>query len=98
MRRKLSEKPNNRSNLRLKLGSKYFTYKRYIRWIFTGMKFAKRRDEELPFICFSHQTPLLRRLKDVEMYLQYNKITNLRIAVPKVNQVTLRPGETISWG
>lgn len=31
------------------------------------------------------------------MYLQYNKITNLKIAVPKINKVALYPGEVFSY-
>ena len=46
---------------------------------------------------FGHSTPLLRKLKDVEMYLQHNKIENLKIAVTKINYLTLRPGEVFSY-
>jgi vancomycin resistance protein VanW len=44
-----------------------------------------------------HATPLLRKLKDVDMYLQYNKIHNLKIAVKKLNHVVIHPGETFSY-
>jgi len=91
------EKPINRSNLRLKLGIKYYTFKRYMMWSFSGIKFARKEAKKYPFEYFSHETPLLRKLKDVDMYLQYNKIANLKIAVPNINQVTLHPGETLSY-
>jgi len=66
-------------------------------WLCGGIKYAKRIGAPLPYICFSHETPLLRDLKNVDMYLQYNKITNLKIAVQKVNGVTLYPGEAFSY-
>lgn len=91
-------KPKKRSKLRLIIGKKYFTYKRYLYWIFSGEKFSKKRiNEKLPYIHFTHETPLLRKLKDVDMYLQYNKITNLKIAAQKINNIIINPGETFSY-
>jgi vancomycin resistance protein VanW len=39
---------------------------------------------------------MLRRLKDVDMYLQENKIVNLRIAARHLDGLVLQPGETFS--
>jgi vancomycin resistance protein VanW len=39
---------------------------------------------------------LLRPLKDVDMLLQHNKVTNLRIAIQHLNGIVLKPGETFS--
>jgi len=97
MIQKASEKPIARSPLRMSLGKAYFSLKRYMVWLFGGLKFAHKSDIELPFTCFAHETPLLRKLKDLDMYLQYNKITNMKIAVPKVTKVTLHHGETFSY-
>lgn len=71
--------------------------KRYIHWVFGGVRFARQKSEPLEYECFSHQTPLIRKLKDVDMVLQYNKITNLQIAVSHINNVLVRPGETFSF-
>ena len=90
-------KPIRRSRVRLFLGKQFFTLKRHLFWLFSGTIFAKRSESLLPYICFSHETPLLRDLKNVDMHLQYNKITNLKIAVQKVNGVTLYPGEVFSY-
>jgi vancomycin resistance protein VanW len=46
---------------------------------------------------FSHKTPLLRQLKDVDMWLQHNKMTNLAIAAKCLNGIILKPGETFSY-
>ena len=81
----------------MELGRAYFTSKRYLLWLFGGIKFASRNSEKLMFRCYSHKTPLIRKLKDVDMYLQYNKITNLKLAAAKINLVTLHPGETFSF-
>lgn len=78
-------------------GEAYFTLKRHILWLTGGFRFARQEEAALPFVCASHATPLLRKLKDVDMYLQQNKIVNLHIAVPRVHQVTLRPGEVFSY-
>jgi len=92
------QKPKNRHNIRLKIGKTYFTFKRYLQWWFGGKKFAyTRKETTLDYEHFSHQTPLLRKLKDVDMYLQHNKIVNLRIAIPLLNGIIINPGETFSY-
>ena len=57
----------------------------------------KKKNHKLKYSCFQHHTILLRKLKDVDMYLQYNKIENLRIAVKQINGVIIAPGETFSY-
>jgi vancomycin resistance protein VanW len=91
------EKPTKRSKLRLYWGNKYYRLRRYLYWFTGGLRFAKVENKILPIECMTHATPLLRKLKDVDMVLQHNKITNLKIAVPKLNHVTLMPGETFSY-
>lgn len=90
-------KPKYRHSLRLMLGQAFYTHKRYFLWMFGGISFARVADEQLGHEYFSHSTPLLRELKDVDMYLQYNKIVNLKIAVKKISNVTIHPGETFSF-
>jgi len=103
-------KPKYRSNFRHALGKKYFIAKRYIMWLFGGIKFAEKRDTLLPHEHCAHATPLFRKLqhiafassnlaaiKDVDIKLQENKVVNLRIAVKKLNLVTLYPNETFSF-
>lgn len=91
------QKPLPRSDLRLKLGKIYHTFKRRIYWIFGPETYAKTSETILEHICFSHQTPLMRKLRGVDMYLQKNKVENLKLAAPKIDKITLRPGETFSY-
>ncbi|RUS45802.1 VanW family protein [Cohnella sp. AR92] len=91
-------RPIMRSKLRVKIGTIYYRNKRYLEWLLGGYRFAKPElSVSLPHPVFKHQTPLLRRLKDVEMWLQYNKIQNLRLAIDRINQVVIHPGETFSY-
>lgn len=93
-----SLKPIKRSNLRIFFGKKVYRMKRYSEWVFDDKKYAKNKGEEkLSHIVFKHRTPLLRQLKDVDMQLQYNKITNLKIAAQKINRIVIQPGETFSY-
>lgn len=74
-------KPINRSRARIFLGKKVYRLKRYLQWYLDGKTYATAKQAEpLPYLLFSHKTPLLRRLKDVDMWLQHNKVINLRIA------------------
>ena len=91
-------KPVKRSKLRLFLGMRYYIFRRCLKWVFGGFKFARHKiNDQLKFECFCHKTPLLRKLKDVEMYLQYNKIVNLKLAVKRLNHIVIKPGETFSY-
>lgn len=93
-------KPIQRSKLRLFAGKRYFTWKRYLLWYIgseQGRLAKLRLTEPLDYKIFSHATPLLRSLRNVDMELQYNKITNLRLAVSKLNGLVLKPGERFSY-
>lgn len=53
--------------------------------------------ELLPYKIKKHKSILLRKLGDVDMQLQRNKVTNLRIASQKINTILIAPGETFSF-
>jgi len=91
-------KPQARSKIQLRLGRLYFQYKRYLEWYFGTTKFAAQLlADEFEYTIMRHQTPLLRQLKDVDMWLQHNKIINLKIAMKQMNRIVIHPGETFSY-
>lgn len=92
------QKPLKRSRLRLKLGKMYYGTLRKAIWLTKSNLFAHHFSKELlPYSYFSHKTILLRKLKDVDMWLQHNKVVNLKIACNKINLITIRPGEIFSY-
>lgn len=95
------KKINKKSKLRVRVGKVFFTLKKYWDWYLSGKKFAKKqvllKEKFLDIEIFTHQTVLLRKLKDLDMWMQFNKINNLRIAVPKLNGLIIEPGETFSY-
>lgn len=92
------KKPFRRSRLRAVCGNIYYLIKRLLYWHFSHTKFAKKLTKDfLPVEIFHHQTVLLRRLKDVDMWMQENKIVNLKIAVKNLNGLVIAPGETFSF-
>lgn len=93
-----SLKPKKRSAWRIYFGKKYYRFKRYMTWYLDKNSYAlKKNESSLPYLIYSHRTPLLRKLKDVEMWLQHNKIKNLQLAVERLNRVVVQPGETFSY-
>lgn len=91
-------KPIKRSKARLILGRLWYTYSRYFEWYFGDKKYCGKRSSELfDYSFFTHKTPLLRKLKDVDMWMQHNKIINLRIAAECLDGIILNPGETFSY-
>jgi len=97
MDREKVEKPIHRGEFRLFLGMKYYAFKRKLQWIKMRKVFAKSKQDNLKHQVFAHQTPLLRKLKDVDMKYQYNKIINLKIASKKLDGIVLMPGEVFSY-
>ncbi|WP_207636386.1 VanW family protein [Desulfosporosinus youngiae] len=81
------------------LGKSYFTWRRYFLWIFNpSIRYVSSfRSEELTHLVATHKTPLYRRLRNVDMWLQTNKVTNLTLACEKLNGILLKPGETLSF-
>lgn len=94
-----SNPPQHRSGLRMRLGRLYFTFRRYGEWLLSPKKYARITDPDniLSYTIFYHRTPLLRQLRNVDMQLQYNKITNLKLAGACINGLILKPGETFSF-
>lgn len=90
-------KPRKRSPLRIYCGVKYYRLKRYAKWFFGKEKFALQKGELLKYSIFQHQSLLMRELKDVEMWLQHNKVQNLSVATKRLNKIIIRPGETFSY-
>lgn len=91
-------RPKKRSRIRIFIGKHYFIFKRYLAWIFDKNKYAKEKQLEwFPHIIYKHQTMLLRPLRGVDMWYQYNKIKNLEIAIKQLNGVVIHPGETFSY-
>lgn len=94
----IEKKQINRTKIRLFLGKMYYSLKRYKQWYFSDKTYASKLIEnKYPYIIYNHSTPLLRKLKDVDMQLQYNKITNIRLATQKLNGLVIRRGETFSY-
>lgn len=90
--------PIQRTWLRLRLGKAYYAGRRYLLWRSPRFHWAALRQEELlPCLQFSHATPLYRHLRGEDMELQKNKVTNLRLAVARLDGLVLRPGETFSY-
>lgn len=90
--------PKKRSTLRIVAGMLYYRCRRYLEWYLGGKHYSRRlSDKALPHVIFTHKTPLLRQLRNVDMWMQYNKVTNLKIALKRLDGVLIRPGETFSY-
>lgn len=91
-------KPVKRSALRNNLGLLYYSFLRHMLWLTMHRQFTNvRQSDPLFYLYFMHKTPLLRKLKDVDMWMQYNKIINLKLAAAKLNGLLLPPGKVFSY-
>ena len=72
--------------------------KRHIQNLSPGNRFATTHDTKpLPNLVKPHSSVLVRRLHGVDLQLQQNKVTNIRLAAEKINGLLIRPGETFSF-
>lgn len=91
-------KPIQRSPLRKKLGKQYYILKRWWKWRSDRKRFAtKLAAKSLPHLVMKHQSTLLRKLKDIDMWMQHNKIENLALAIAPLQGLIIAPGETFSF-
>lgn len=61
-------------------------------------KFAKKKSKDnMQYIWKGDTKLLLRKLEGVDMQLQVNKVTNLKIASKKIDGIIIQPGEEFSF-
>lgn len=97
MNNHLVEKPEKRGKMRKFVGKEYFILKRKIKWALNYSKFAKPiKEHDCCNTVITHKSMLLRPLKDIEMYLQHNKVANLRLAIRGIDGVVIKPGQMFS--
>lgn len=73
-------------------------FRRRLRWIVSRTAFAHIKSAEpLSYRIKKHQSVLLKKLGESDMILQHNKVDNLKIALPHLNGILIRPGETFSF-
>lgn len=97
MSNQIIAQPKKRSYWRNVAGREYYILKRKLLWLSNSRSFARPdSNKRLEHSIFRHRSFLLRPLKDVEMYLQHNKTTNLRLAIAPINGVVILPGQTFS--
>lgn len=90
--------PTKRSFARRWLGRMYHTMQRHLYWHTSDTPFARREQAgSLAFSAMSHRSVLRRPLKDVEKWMQENKVQNLRLAIQQLNGLKMHPGQTFSY-
>lgn len=91
------KQPIHRGSLRRILGKEGYILKRKLDWIKSHKTWASQRPDSFDgTVVKHHQSMILRPLKDVDMYVQENKRTNLRLAIESIDGVVIRPGEVFS--
>ena len=72
--------------------------RRHLKNFFSREKWAATvQAQKLPHIAYSHSSNLIKRGKDIDPILQYNKADNIRLACAKMNGLVIHPGEVFSF-
>lgn len=80
------------------LAVRYHQVRRHVAWWRSDVTWALQRTRpETPYRVKQHKSLLLRQLGESEMWLQHNKVVNLRLACALVDGVVIGPGETFSF-
>lgn len=91
-------KPRKRGVFRKVIGKEYFVLKRHLTYLFDKKKYVRVNGKvSLNHSVIKHSSILLRPLRNVDMQLQHNKITNLKLAIKKIDKAIINPGETLSF-
>ena len=71
--------------------------KRHLQDLLSKQSFAREhRDAPLPNLVKQHSSILVRKLHGVDLRLQENKVTKIRLACEKINGLMIYPGQTFS--
>lgn len=90
-------KPKKYNRFKKFVAKRAFTIRRKLIYLVDGKRYTKKHiSEQLNYEIFTHRSLLMRKLKDVDMYLQKNKVTNLKLAINKIDKIIINPGETFS--
>ena len=93
-RRRWSE----RVRLLYPLAVRYHRAVQRLDWMTSSTPYAATHDvEDLPVRIKRHKSLLLRQLGETEMWMQHNKVANLKLACAQVDGLLIRPGETFSF-
>ena len=80
------------------LAVRYHRVLRRIEWLRSRTPYARTKQvDDLPVRVKRHKSLLLRELGETEMWMQHNKVTNLKLACAQVDGLLIRPGETFSF-
>ncbi|NNG19556.1 VanW family protein [Naumannella sp. ID2617S] len=72
--------------------------RRHLRWALSDARFKTTRSAELlAYRVKQHNSLLMRELSPDEMWLQRNKVVNLRLAADCIDGLLIHPGETFSF-
>lgn len=75
--------------------------KRRFSWLRDRRAFAGElltdSEQKLPHNVKRHSSRLLKNLGETEMWLQHNKVENLKLCLPHINGLVIKPGETFSF-
>ncbi len=66
-------------------------------WRRSDTAWAAGRAEPLPVRIHQHRSLLLRRLGAADMWMQHNKVHNLRLVADRLDGLVIRPGEEFSF-
>lgn len=82
-----------------KLAVFYHQQKRKLVWMFDRRKYASTCDTRnpLPHNVKRHSSRLIKVLGDSDIALQYNKVHNIRLCLPYLDGLVIKPGETFSF-
>lgn len=70
---------------------------RELKDVLARTRFGQRREADYPSVVIGHRSAMLRELHGVDMRLQRNKMTNLRLAAARIDGLVVLPGETFSF-
>lgn len=88
---------SHRHALLYRLAVGYHRLKRRLSWWLDRRALAKREPSCHPYLVKRHSSRLIKTLGDSDLRLQQNKVVNLQIISPLIDEVRIDPGEVFSF-
>jgi vancomycin resistance protein VanW len=80
------------------LAVRFHRVRRRLEWMTSSTQFARTKQvDDLPVQVKRHKSLLLRQLGETEMWMQQNKVANLKLTCTQMDGLLIRPGETFSF-
>lgn len=94
----MMQKPVSRSSFKTYLSELYHSIIKNCQWLWKGNRYSDEYASDFfDNVIYAHKSSLYKKLKDVDRWMDDNKLKNLVLAISKLNGLIMLPGQRFSY-